>query len=123
MLINDRSEVDVAKVLFQCYKTFWASHISVTVTESSFRLQATLEVTQANMQYRLLSASPSELRLELLPRTTQQSLQPLHLSVTMTTENRFHLQVKRVVCVFWFVLVRVFICDSEQKRKGVACVV
>ncbi|KAG7334925.1 hypothetical protein KOW79_001521 [Hemibagrus wyckioides] len=57
------------------------------------RLQATLEVTQANMQYRLLSASPSELRLELLPRTTQQSLQPLHLSVTMTTENRFHLQV------------------------------
>ncbi|KAB5553872.1 hypothetical protein PHYPO_G00043690 [Pangasianodon hypophthalmus] len=57
------------------------------------RLQATLEVTQANMQYRLLSASPSEMCLELLPRSTQQSLQPLHLSVTMTTEDHFRLQV------------------------------
>ncbi|TSK77133.1 Insulin-like growth factor 2 mRNA-binding protein 1 [Bagarius yarrelli] len=56
------------------------------------RLQATLDITQANMQYRLLSVSPSELRLELLPCSTQQSLQPLHLSVTMT-ENHFRLQV------------------------------
>ncbi|KAF4092810.1 hypothetical protein AMELA_G00025400 [Ameiurus melas] len=57
------------------------------------RLQATLEVTQANMQYRLLSVNPSELCLELLPCSTQQSLQPLHLSITMTTEDHFRLQV------------------------------
>ncbi|KAF7698020.1 ZW10 interactor isoform X1 [Silurus meridionalis] len=57
------------------------------------RLQDTLEVTRANMQYRLLSASPSELQLEILPRSTQQSLQPLHLSVAMTTEDHFRLKV------------------------------
>lgn len=85
----------------------WVSHINLAVTVSSFRLQATLEVTQANMQYRLLSASPSELCLELLPRSTQQSLQPLHLSVKMTTEDHFHLQVKRV-CLFG----QFFICAS-----------
>lgn len=61
------------------------------------------------MQYRLLSAIPSELRLELLPHTTQQSLQPLHLSVTMTTENHFRLQVK--LLLFFFVcFLLFFIC-------------
>ncbi|GAA6093598.1 uncharacterized protein si:dkey-225f5.4 [Tachysurus ichikawai] len=70
-----------------------ANVASNTMTAFRDRLQATLKVTQANMQYRLLSAIPSELRLELLPHTTQQSLQPLHLSVTMTTENHFRLQV------------------------------
>ncbi|XP_060749233.1 uncharacterized protein si:dkey-225f5.4 isoform X1 [Tachysurus vachellii] len=70
-----------------------ANVASNTMTAFRDRLQATLKVTQANMQYRLLSANPSELHLELLPRTTQQSLQPLHLSVTMTTEDHFRLQV------------------------------
>ncbi|XP_026994812.2 uncharacterized protein si:dkey-225f5.4 [Tachysurus fulvidraco] len=70
-----------------------ANVASNAMTAFRDRLQAALKVTQANMQYRLLSANPSELRLELLPRITQQSLQPLHLSVTMTTENHFRLQV------------------------------
>lgn len=92
----------------------WAAHINLNVTVS-FRLQATLEVTQANMQYRLLSASPSELRLELLPRSTQQSLQPLHLSVTKTTENHFRLQVKEFLVLFLCLL---FL--FEYQRKGFA---
>ncbi|XP_072549113.1 uncharacterized protein [Salminus brasiliensis] len=57
------------------------------------RLKDIIEVTQANMEYRLLSVSPSELCLELVPHTTQQSLQPLRLSITMTPSDRFHLQV------------------------------
>ncbi|KAL7860514.1 hypothetical protein AOLI_G00168630 [Acnodon oligacanthus] len=57
------------------------------------RLHDMLEVTQNNMQYRLLSVSPSELCLELLPCSTQQSLQPLRLSVTLTTDDLFHLKV------------------------------
>ncbi|XP_062840842.1 ZW10 interactor [Trichomycterus rosablanca] len=62
-------------------------------TSLRHRLQEILEVTQANMQYRLLSVTPSELCLELLPRSTQQSLKPLQLSITTTTEGRFRLQV------------------------------
>ncbi|KAM9457629.1 uncharacterized protein Hap1MRO34_018797 [Clarias gariepinus] len=57
------------------------------------RLQSTLETTQAYMQSRLLSVSLSELCLELLPRSTQESLEPLHLSITMTTDDHFRLQV------------------------------
>ncbi|KAI4894653.1 hypothetical protein NFI96_013509 [Prochilodus magdalenae] len=57
------------------------------------KLQNVLAVTQTNMQYRLLSVSPSELCLELLPRSAQQSLQPLRLSVTMTANDLFRLQV------------------------------
>ncbi|XP_026853813.2 ZW10 interactor isoform X1 [Electrophorus electricus] len=57
------------------------------------RLQNVLTVTQTKMQYKLLLASPSELCLELLPRSTEQSLHPLCLSVTMTCDDIFHLQV------------------------------
>ncbi|XP_066498854.1 ZW10 interactor-like isoform X2 [Hoplias malabaricus] len=69
--------------------------LSRVADSTSFRdrLRDILAATQANMQYRLLSVGPSELCLELLPRSTQQSLQPLRLSITMTTDETFHLQV------------------------------
>lgn len=71
------------------------SHILLSHIFISIRLQKILEVTQANMQYRLLSVTPSELCLELLPRSAQQSLKPLQLSITTTTNDHFHLQVRK----------------------------
>ncbi|XP_076852998.1 uncharacterized protein LOC143508411 isoform X2 [Brachyhypopomus gauderio] len=62
-------------------------------TYFTHRLQDVLAVTQSKMQYRMLSGSSSELCLELLPRSTEQSLQPLRLSVSMTSNNVFRLQV------------------------------
>nr|XP_055050522.1 uncharacterized protein si:dkey-225f5.4 [Misgurnus anguillicaudatus] len=56
-------------------------------------LQTLVTGTQRNMQYRLLSVRPSELCLELLPRSTEKSLEPLQVSITMTTDDHFHLQV------------------------------
>ncbi|KAA0705949.1 hypothetical protein E1301_Tti004712 [Triplophysa tibetana] len=56
-------------------------------------LQMLIRGTQRNMQYRLLSVRPSELCLELLPRATEKSLDPLRVSITMTTNDHFHLQV------------------------------
>lgn len=98
---NSRSHCNLPTL--SVHNLLWVSHINLAVTVSSFRLQATLEVTQANMQYKLLSASPSELCLELLPRSTQQSLQPLHLSITMTKEDHFRLQVKFFFWAFFLV--------------------
>ncbi|XP_067284946.1 ZW10 interactor isoform X1 [Pseudorasbora parva] len=57
------------------------------------RLQSLVTVTHRNMQYRLLSVTPSELCLELLPRAAEKSLEPLHVSITMTASDEFHLQV------------------------------
>ncbi|XP_059413735.1 ZW10 interactor-like [Carassius carassius] len=56
-------------------------------------LQTLVSVTHRNMQYRLLSVSSSELCLELLPRAAEKSLEPLRVSITMTTSDEFHLQV------------------------------
>ncbi|XP_051569895.1 ZW10 interactor isoform X1 [Myxocyprinus asiaticus] len=55
-------------------------------------LETMVTVTQKSMQYRLLSVSPSELCLELLPRAAEKSLEPLRVSITMTNDH-FHLQV------------------------------
>ncbi|KAG1967358.1 ZW10 interactor [Pimephales promelas] len=57
------------------------------------RLQTLVTATHRNMQYRLLSVSPSELCLELLPHAAEKSLEPLRVSVTMTASDEFHLQV------------------------------
>lgn len=59
----------------------------------SLRLQTLVTLTQRNMQYRLLSVSPSELCLELLPRVAEKSLEPLRVSVTTTASDEFQLQV------------------------------
>ncbi|XP_016379380.1 uncharacterized protein LOC107717212 [Sinocyclocheilus rhinocerous] len=56
-------------------------------------LQTWVTVTHRNMQFRLLSVSSSELCLELLPRAAEKSLEPLRVSITMTTSDEFHLQV------------------------------
>uniref|UniRef100_A0A8C1YIB9 Si:dkey-225f5.4 n=2 Tax=Cyprinus carpio TaxID=7962 RepID=A0A8C1YIB9_CYPCA len=56
-------------------------------------LQTLVNVTHRNMAYRLLSVSSSELCLELLPRAAEVSLEPLRVSITMTTSDEFHLQV------------------------------
>ncbi|KAI7803843.1 uncharacterized protein si:dkey-225f5.4 [Triplophysa rosa] len=56
-------------------------------------LQMLVRGVQRNVQYRLLSVSPSELCLELLPRAAEKSLEPLRVSITMTTDDHFHLQV------------------------------
>lgn len=56
-------------------------------------LQTLVTGTQRNMPYRLLSVRPSELCLEILPRAAGKSLEPLQVSITMTTDDHFHLQV------------------------------
>ncbi|XP_043091065.1 ZW10 interactor [Puntigrus tetrazona] len=56
-------------------------------------LQTLVNVTHRNMAYRLLSVSSSELCLELLPHAAEKSLEPLRVSITMTTSDEFHLQV------------------------------
>ncbi|XP_026063421.1 uncharacterized protein LOC113046713 [Carassius auratus] len=66
-------------------------------------LQTLVSVTHRNMAYRLLSVSSSELCLELLPCAAQRSLEPLCVSITMTTSDEFRLQDNggnRVYAVF-----------------------
>nr|XP_017210243.1 ZW10 interactor isoform X1 [Danio rerio] len=56
-------------------------------------LQSLVTMTHRGMQYRLLSVSPSELCLEILTHAGEKPLEPLRVTITMTTKDKFHLQV------------------------------